>query len=91
MDLIRINTSTQVSTVACFIKMLVLDCGGSASVALRIYDEATSSETTASRKLTMRNTEGELTKVIIFPGRGLRLPNGCWMAYEGGEVFYALG
>ena len=89
MDLIRIVADTQVSTVACFIKCIILD--HSSGTFCEIFDEADTSETDAARKLTLRNSATELTKIIIFPGRGLRLPTGCFIAYEAGEIFYAKG
>ena len=85
----RIVASTQVSTVACFLKMIVLD--HSSATFLEIFDEATSSQTDAVKKLYLRNSSVELTKEIIFPGRGLRLPNGCYIVYAAGEIFYAMG
>lgn len=89
MNLIRIVADTQVSTKACFIKMIILD--HSAATSLVLYDEADSSKTAASKKLTLRNTAEEKTKTIIFPGRGLRLPNGCYIDYNAGEIFYGIG
>lgn len=88
MDLVRIVASTQVSTVACFIKMIILD--HSAGTFLEVFDEATNSQTDASKKLYLRNSTTELTKIIEFPGRGLRLPTGCYIVYDAGEIFYAL-
>lgn len=89
MDLIRIVADTQVRTSACFIKCIILD--HASGTFCEIFNEADSSETDAARRLTLRNSTTELTKMVVFPGRGLRLETGCFIAYEAGEIFYAVG
>jgi hypothetical protein len=89
MDYIRIAADTQISTVACFIKSIILD--HSSATSLILYNEATSAKTAGADFLTVRNTTSELTKVITFPGRGLRFNTGCHCKYNAGTIYYALG
>jgi len=89
MDLIRIVKDTQVSTVACFLKMIILSHTGATDC--EVYDEATLNQTVAQRKLYLRSSTYELTKIITFPGRGLRLPTGCFIDWKAGEIWVGLG
>lgn len=89
MDLIKIGADAQVSLKGCFIKMLVLD--HSAATVLAVYNEADGSHTAAKRKFSMRTTAEELTKVVVFPGRGLRFGEACHIDWTAGDVYYGLG
>lgn len=89
MDLIRVVADTQVSKVACFMKMIILS--HTSATDCEVYDEATNTQTVAKRKLYLRSTTYELTKVVTFPGRGLRLPAGCFIDWKAGEIWVGLG
>jgi hypothetical protein len=89
MDYIRIVGDTQISTVACFIKSIILD--HSSATSLILYNEATSAKTASADLLTVHNSTSELTKVITFPGRGLRFNTGCYCDWNAGTIYYALG
>ena len=89
MQLIRLAADGQISTVACFIKCIILDHSSATSAIL--YNEATNSTTAGADLLTIHNSTSELTKVIIFPGRGARFFTGCYCDYNAGTIYYALG
>lgn len=89
MDLIKIGADTQASTVPCFIKMLVLDHNAATTVAL--YNEGDATHTAGKMRFSMRNSANELTRIVIFPGRGLRFPDACAIDWAAGVVYYAVG
>jgi hypothetical protein len=89
MDLIKIGADTQVSTKGCFIKMLVID--HNAATVLAVYDEGDATHTAAKKKFSVRTTAEELTKMVIFPGRGLRFGTACHIDWTAGDVYYGLG
>ena len=89
MDYIRVVADTQISTVPCFIKSIVLN--HSSATSLVLYNEATSNKTAGADVFTLQSDATELTKVIIFPGRGLRFYTGCYLDYNAGTVYYAMG
>ena len=89
MDLIKIGADTQVSLKGCFIKMLVID--HNAATVLAVYNEADATHTAGLKKFSMRTTAEELTKIVIFPGRGLRFGTACQIDWTAGDVYYGLG
>ncbi|MCK4576246.1 hypothetical protein KAU34_07550 [candidate division WOR-3 bacterium] len=89
MDLIKVGADTQVSIKGCFIKMLVIDHSAATTVAL--YNEGDATHTAAKMRFSMRSTANELTKMVIFPGRGLRFPDACALDWAAGVVYYGLG
>ena len=89
MDLIKIGADTQVSTKGCFIKMLVID--HSVATVLALYNEADGSHTAAKKKFSTRTTAEELSKIVVFPGRGLRFGTACHIDWTAGDVYYGLG
>ena len=89
MDLIKIGADTQVSMTPCFIKMLVLDHAAATTVAL--YNEASATHTAGLKRFSMRNSANELTRIVIFPGRGLRFETACAIDWAAGDVYYAKG
>jgi len=89
MDLIKIGADTQVSTVPCFIKMLVLD--NATATVLALYNEADASHTAATKRFSMRTTAEKLYDYVIFPGRGLRFETACHIDWTAGDVYYAVG
>lgn len=89
MDLIKIGADTQVSTVPCFIKCLVID--HSAATVLALYNEADATHTAGLKKFSMRTTAESLYKMVVFPGRGLRFETACAIDWAAGDVYYAKG
>ncbi|TET08514.1 MAG: hypothetical protein E3J83_03490 [Candidatus Atribacteria bacterium] len=89
MDLIRVVANTQVSTVACFMKMIILS--HTIATDCEVYNEATNAQTVAKRKLYLRSNAQCLTKIVVFPGRGLRLQEGCFIDWKAGEIWVGMG
>ena len=89
MDLIKIGADTQVSTVPCFIKCLVID--HNAATVLALYNEGDDTHTAGLKKFSMRTTAEKLYEYIIFPGRGLRFSTACQIDWTAGDVYYAVG
>ena len=88
MDYIRVVADTQISMVPCFIKSITLNSATATTAVL--YNEAAATHTDGLQRFTIR-VANDGTKVVIFPGRGLRFETACALDWVAGEVYYAVG
>lgn len=76
------SSATQISTVPCHIRGIIVDNSESNVITVVVYNESDTSKTASKTVLPIHALTKE-TKVIMFPDPGMKCSEGCYVYFTG--------